>query len=53
MTDKQTPNEEITEIEIYFDDLLPCAQQTILKELNTTIEIEGWNEFPIFILEKQ
>ena len=38
-----------TEIEIYFDDLKPEAQQEFLDKLGTTPEDENWDVFPIAV----
>ncbi len=37
------------EIEIYFDDLNPEAQQDFLEKLGTTPEDENWDIVPIAI----
>ena len=42
-----------TEIEIYFDDLKPEAQQEFLDKLGTTPEDENWDIFPIAVFVRE
>jgi len=41
------------EIEIYFNDLNPEAQQNILNKLKTTPEDENWDIVPIAIFSRE
>lgn len=39
--------------EIYFDDLVPQAQDKLLDEFDTDPANENWEEFPLAIIERE
>ncbi len=43
----------VKKFEIYFRDLIPEAQNRLLKEFETTAEEENWDVFPIAEIERE